>query len=228
MILAIETSDILCSLAFWDNGRTVLEYNLEMPQQHATLVGSLVEQGLAFLAAPERKRVYTMQDLDLVTVSIGPGSFTGLRIGLSFAQGFCAGRGLPICGISNHQILAAQSAACDRPIYTIIEARRNEVYLAAHKMLTANLSQIESHNIRAKDTLADDIPEGAQLVTAQGIKLADSVWQALNEKDVIVLNRARFTAGRLALLGMEKYKRDGADNLADLEPMYIRPFAGAS
>ena len=77
MILAIETSDILCSAAFWDDGRTILEYSLELPQQHAALVGSLVEKGLAFLSAPERVKPYSREDIRLLTASTGPGSFTG-------------------------------------------------------------------------------------------------------------------------------------------------------
>jgi len=102
MILALETSDILCSVAFWDKGQKLVEYNHELARQHASLIGDLVDNGLTFLSDPVRKDSMSIDDIKLVCVAIGPGSFTGLRIGLSYAQGFCLGRGLAVCGISNH------------------------------------------------------------------------------------------------------------------------------
>lgn len=227
MILAIETSDVLCSVVFWDKGRSILEYNLELPQQHATLVGSLVEKGLDFLAAPERVQTYTQEDIELVVSSIGPGSFTGLRIGLSFAQGFCSGNATALVGVSNHQVLAAQRLKSIEPVFTMIEARRNEVYLAEHEWNSVQFPQIRTHEIVSKTDLPEALPEGAQLICTVELKLEDAVREALVQKKIFLLDTARFSANYLAALGAEKIKIAGADDPATLEPMYIRPFAGA-
>lgn len=228
MILAIETSDILCSIAFWDKGRTILEYNLELPQQHAALVGPFVEKGLAFLSAPERVKKYSRADIDLLTASTGPGSFTGLRIGLSFALGYCAAGQTAITGVSNHQILAAQRIKDVERVFTIIEARRNEVYLAEHEIVSAAYSKIKEHKIAAKEDLSDIIPAGAQLIASKDLLLAQPLSDRIREKGILFIDSARFSASFLAMLASEKMKREGADNPAELEPMYIRSFAGAS
>lgn len=227
MILAIETSDILCSLAFWDEGRTILEYNLELPQQHAALVGSLTEQGLRFLAASERMKKYSREDIHLLTVGVGPGSFTGLRIGLSFAQGFCSAQQTPIVGVSNHQILAAQRIKAIDPVCTIIEARRNEVYLAKHKIISDSFTRIQEHEIVPKANLADVLPADAQLIYSKDLKLDSEITGSLNAKGILIVDSARFSANYLAALGSEKLAAEGAADPAELEPMYIRPFAGA-
>ena len=227
MILAIETSDILCSIAFWEKGRSLLEYNLELAQQHATLVGSLTGQGLTFLSAPERLKKYSADDIELVAVSIGPGSFTGLRIGLSFAQGFCSAKNLPVAGISNHQILAAQRLKMDGAVFTIIEARRNEVYFASHKIISDAYTQIDEHKIVNKNELAEIVPTGAQLIFSKDLHLSGEVRSALSANNIIVIDNARFTSNFLAGLAQSKIEIEGPDKLADLEPLYIRPFAGA-
>ena len=227
MILAIETSDILCSLAFWDEGRTILEYNLELPQQHATLVGSLTEQGLRFLAALERIKKYSREDIHLLVVGIGPGSFTGLRIGLSFAQGFCSAHQTSISGVSNHQILAAQRIKTIDQVYTIIEARSNEVYLAKHEIISGNYSRIQEHKIVLKSDLTDTLSAGAQLIYSIDLELDSEITGSLSAKGILIVDSARFSANHLAALGAEKMAAEGADDPAELEPMYIRPFAGA-
>ena len=228
MILAIETSDILCSIAFWDSGRTILEYSLELPQQHAALVGSLVEKGLAFLAAPERVKRYSREDIQLLAASTGPGSFTGLRIGLSFALGYCAAEQTAIAGISNHQILAAQRVKSINRVFTIIEARRNEVYLAEHEIVSDAYTKIREHKIAAKDDLSDIIPAGAQLICSKDLELGPERIGRMQDNDILLIDSARFSASFLAALASEKIKHEGADNPDELEPMYIRPFAGAS
>ena len=228
MILAIETSDILCSIAFCDSGRTILEYSLELPQQHATLVGSLVEKGLSFLAAPERSKRYRRTDIQFLASSTGPGSFTGLRIGLSFALGYCAAEQTPMVGISNHQILAAQRIKNISPVFTIIEARRNEVYLAEHEIVSDAFTKIREHKIAAKEDLWDIIPAGAQLICSKDLQLGAERNSRIQDKGILLINVARFSASFLAALASEKMQHEGADIPEELEPMYIRPFAGAS
>ncbi|KAA3614893.1 MAG: tRNA (adenosine(37)-N6)-threonylcarbamoyltransferase complex dimerization subunit type 1 TsaB [Calditrichaeota bacterium] len=214
MILAIETSSTLCSVSFWENGKTFAEYESDAPMQHATLIGQFVEKGLKELKNPPR----------LVAVAIGPGSFTGLRIGLSYAQGFCFGREIPIVGVSNHQVLASQKISKTKETFTIIDARRNEVYLAKHK--NDEIFEIESHQIIAIENLVEHIPTSAQLIGQQGIAIPENIVSELNEKGIDLKLDVKYSAAKVAQIGKIKSEKIGNDNIETIEPMYIRPFAG--
>ncbi len=226
MVLAIETSNLLCSVAYVKNDLILVEYNHEIPKQHASLVGSLVEKGGEFLSANKLISPNFIDDLQLVAVSIGPGSFTGLRIGLSYAQGLCMGKNIPIVGVNNHQILA-ENCPCGYKsfVFTIIDARQDQVYLG--KMIrNYTYFEIEDHRIVDKRTLADEIPENSVLIFSGVACLNEWISNDLLKRKISIINSARYSAALTAKIGWQKYQEKGADNLAELEPLYIRPFAG--
>lgn len=226
MILAIETSNLLCSVAYVKNDLILVEYKHEIPKQHASLVGSLVENGGNFLSAKKLTSPNYMDDLQLVAVSIGPGSFTGLRIGLSYAQGLCMGKKIPIVGVNNHQILAENCPyGYKNSVFTIIEARQDEVYLGK---MNRNYTyfEIEDHRIVNKKTLADEIPENSVLIFSGEACINELILKDLLKRKISIINSARYSAALTAKIGWQKYQKKGADNIAELEPLYIRPFAG--
>ena len=130
-IILIETSTTLCSVALAVDGRAVCSRESDTPKAHASLTAVFVREvlGEAGLAAG---------GCDAVCVSAGPGSYTGLRVGVSTAKGLCFAAGLPLLSICTLDILAAQavrdghvSGEC-RHIVPMIDARRMEVYTAAY------------------------------------------------------------------------------------------------
>jgi tRNA threonylcarbamoyladenosine biosynthesis protein TsaB len=214
MILSIETSSSLCAVAFSEGGKTLAEFSSDAPMQHATLIGQFVEKGLK----------QTGKSPELLAVAIGPGSFTGLRIGLSYAQGFCFGRDIPIVGVSNHQVLALNNTNGTAPLYTIIDARRDEVYLAKHK--ADDTFEIESHQIVPIGQLPEKLSGPAQLICMQGQNLPVEVKSALAQAGINLKEDGKYAAAALAQIGQKLVEKRGSDNLETLEPMYIRPFAG--
>ncbi|HGY54874.1 MAG TPA: tRNA (adenosine(37)-N6)-threonylcarbamoyltransferase complex dimerization subunit type 1 TsaB [Caldithrix abyssi] len=226
MILGIETSAKLCSIAFGYESHTVLEYNLEVPMQHAVLLGQFVELGVRFIQTSPDIPEADKNAIDLAVVAIGPGSFTGLRIGLSYAQGFCFGRKIPIVGISNHQLLAWRGPAGVNTVYTIIDARREEVYLARLDITKEGYPQLSEHALVPKESLPDKLPEGSVLIRNEQVVLADETVKKIQSEKQCVLLRVRGTAADLLKLGNLKRQVEGPDDLSKLEPLYIRPFAG--
>jgi len=226
MILGIETSGLLCSAAFVKDNQILGEYNHEIPRQHASILGNVIETGGRFLASHNMASDNFMDDIELVAIAIGPGSFTGLRIGLSYAQGICLGEKIPVVGISNHQILAVYGAYKFENVYTTIDAHRDEVYLAEMALKDENYFEILTHEIINKqDGIVKRMPVNSCLITANKEILDQPVCEELRGKQIDIIN-GRYSAAMVAKIGAYKYREYGGDKLSELEPLYIRPFAG--
>lgn len=129
MILNIETSSKKCSVALCRDGEVWFSLESDGVMDHSTKLAPFVDRCMEEL----RSRNYS---LDAVAVSLGPGSYTGLRIGLSLAKGLCFGLNLPLIGINTLKLLAVKALFCNfdasgEELYIpLVDARRMEVYTA--------------------------------------------------------------------------------------------------
>ena len=129
-ILHIETSTEVCSVALSQDGATIFSQEELEGQQHAVQLGVLVDEALSFAdshAIP----------VDAVAVSCGPGSYTGLRIGVSMAKGICYGRNIPLIGLPTLEVMCVPvllryDLPEDALLCPMIDARRMEVYAAVY------------------------------------------------------------------------------------------------
>lgn len=130
VILNIETSTSVCSAALTAEGMVLTHYEDFEGRNHATLLSGFIKQCLDFAAERELK-------IDAVAVSIGPGSYTGLRIGLSEAKGLCYALKIPLIGVSTLELMAVSvmfnyDYDPETILVPMIDARRMEVYTAAY------------------------------------------------------------------------------------------------
>jgi tRNA threonylcarbamoyladenosine biosynthesis protein TsaB len=205
LVLGVETSGRLCSVAWLRNDHILLEYNIEIANIHATLLAELVAKGFEMLAlAPS--------ETDLVAVATGPGSFTGLRIGLSYAKGFCYGLQKPIKGVSNFDVLAQSAPLKCKKIITLIDARQNNYYMARY---LNGKQQLDSKKVVAKNELNGNSTEDSIIVANQPV--ADIAAMVIHGK---------YSAGLICRIGLHTFLATGKDVLEDLEPLYMQPFAG--
>ena len=120
-IILIETSTALCSVALAEDGAVTAYRESSAPKAHASLTAVFVQEVLA-------DREIKLSDCDAVCVSMGPGSYTGLRVGVSTAKGLCFGTGLPLLAVGTLDTLVAQAAGDQwKYIIPMIDARRMEV-----------------------------------------------------------------------------------------------------
>jgi tRNA threonylcarbamoyladenosine biosynthesis protein TsaB len=212
-ILNIETSTKNCSVTIAKNGGTVIcneiaeEGYSHAERLHVFIEAILKEAGIAY------------KDLSAIAVSQGPGSYTGLRIGVSAAKGLCYALGIPLIAIDTLQILAAQASVFDGLIIPMIDARRMEVYSA---IFTPELKN-------KRETRAEIIAENSFE------ELEGSVYFVGDcaEKGQTVLTKENFTfleeikypsANEMSALSFEKYKKSDTVDVAYFEPFYLKDF----
>ena len=125
-ILSIESSTDFCSVAVSDETTVVAHKEISQPRSHASMLAPIIDEVI-------KEAGITIKELSAVAVSEGPGSYTGLRVGLSTAKGICFGAKIPLIAINTLAILAQQGKCeqCDL-IVPMIDARRMEVYAALY------------------------------------------------------------------------------------------------
>lgn len=157
VILNIETSTSVCSAALTAEGMVLTHYENFDGMNHATLLSGYIKRCLEFAEERELK-------LDAVAVSIGPGSYTGLRIGLSEAKGLCYALKIPLIGVSTLELMAVSvmfnfDMDQDSLLVPMIDARRMEVYTAVYDFALTPLlkpSPLILDNNSYSDFLADN------------------------------------------------------------------------
>lgn len=160
-ILHIETSTAVCSVAVSEDGQTIFVQEDMKGPSHAVSLGVFVDEALSFIdshAIP----------LDAVAVSCGPGSYTGLRIGVSMAKGICYGRNIPLIGIPTLEVLCVpvllyHELPENALLCPMIDARRMEVYAAVYDR-SLNVIRPISADIIDEDSYLDILDEHLSLI----------------------------------------------------------------
>ena len=214
-ILLIETSTSVLSVALAIDGTVVAERICREPRMQASLTAPLVKEVLdeAGLKAA---------DCDAVAVSSGPGSYTGLRVGVSTAKGLAFGAGKPLIAVGTLDILVdGVMAGTDRPSFIVpmIDARRMEVYTAVYSAEGERLTEIEAHII-GPDSFAPYLEKGKVLFVGDG---------ALKGKQVLTHPNALFEdafplARHMAPRAQKAFEEGKFENLAYFEPFYLKDF----
>ena len=218
----IETSTALCSAALAEDGAIVSYKESSAPKAHASLTAVFVQEMLS-------ERGLTISDCDAVCVSMGPGSYTGLRVGVSTAKGLCFGSGKPLLAVGTLDTLVAQAVAERltvipgligdlRYIIPMVDARRMEVYTAVfdHYRQTTETSPM----IIDENSFAEQLAEGPCLFIGDG---------AGKCADVIRHPNAHFCqcwpkASAMLAPALAAYKEKRFEDVAYFEPFYLKEF----
>lgn len=229
-ILAIETATDRCGVALVEDGQLVSELLLTRPRSHAEFLVPMTEQALALGRVEAR-------DLQAVAVSMGPGSYTGLRIGVSTAKGLAFGAGAALIGVPSLLALARSVAAHARVgdiVLCAFSARRQEVYAALYQVMVPLEGSGPSQVVSILDAAAVPVAElpgwlprieAPLWIAGDG---ADSIVSALKEDDRQDLSVRRSellpSAAAVAMVGQELMETQGPADLAAFEPFYLKEF----
>jgi tRNA threonylcarbamoyladenosine biosynthesis protein TsaB len=216
--LAIDTSTHRAEVALCDNGACVARERNTDPSKHAESLLTLIDK--AFAATGWRK-----DDIDVVVPCLGPGSFTGIRVGLATAKGIAFALDKPIVGVSGLEAMvvslaeyAPALASRADAVVALLDARKGEVFWAAHgpdgRLLggPGHISAVRLNEILValppRRIFVGEITDGLDLPAAEIHRSRET-----DLPDVVALAR----------LGVEALGRRGPDDLDTLEPIYLRP-----
>ncbi len=220
-ILHIETSTEVCSVAVSQDGACIYSEEDFKGPSHATVLGVYVDEALSFIESHAIP-------LDAVAVSCGPGSYTGLRIGVSMAKGVCYGRGVPLIGLPTPEVMCVpvllrEELPEDALLCPMIDARRMEVY-----------ATIYDRALRAvRPTSADVIDENsyADLLAARPVYFfgngADKCRTKLTHSNAHFIENIHPLAKWMFPLAEKAVATGDFKDVAYFEPFYLKEFVAS-
>lgn len=212
-ILNIETATKNCSVAIAKNGETVLCKEIaEEGYSHAEKLHVFIEEAIS-------EAGITVQDLVAIAVSQGPGSYTGLRIGVSAAKGLCFALNIPLIAVDTLQTLASQAKVTDGKIISMLDARRMEVY---SEIFNANL-EVE-REIQAEVITEDSFAEYKDVLYFVG-DCTEKCKPVLTKDNFVFLEDIKYpSASAMSKISFDKYQKSDTVDVAYFEPYYLKDF----
>ena len=219
-VLAIDTATSYAGLALFDGQSVLAELTWLAPQSHTTtlmpnLIRMLDQQGL------------TVAHLTGLAVALGPGSFTGLRIGLAVAKGLALARDLPLVGIPTLDVVAQAYLTQPLPLYALLAAGRGRFCVARYQRTEAGWQRVGDYRVVELDELGRDVEEPTLFCGELNGEIEQTIRTRLGDRAVIAPPAAWLRRpGYLAQLGWERLARGEQDDPAALSPIYLHHSRG--
>ncbi|MEQ6123802.1 tRNA (adenosine(37)-N6)-threonylcarbamoyltransferase complex dimerization subunit type 1 TsaB [Pseudotenacibaculum sp. MALMAid0570] len=213
-ILNIETSTKNCSVSIANDGELIClkEINTggysHAEKLHPFIHDCLLESKLDF------------SQIDAVCVGKGPGSYTGLRIGVSAAKGFCFANDIPLIAINSLEILAHSTDIDNGFIVPLIDARRMEVYSSVFSNQKEKVRETQAEIID-NESFNEYLEKGAVYFLGDG---AEKCKEIINHKNAHFIDSHFPSAKNMVQISYEKYKKNDVENVAYFEPFYLKDF----
>ncbi|MBN1830553.1 MAG: tRNA (adenosine(37)-N6)-threonylcarbamoyltransferase complex dimerization subunit type 1 TsaB [Deltaproteobacteria bacterium] len=219
MILAVNTTTRQFGLALMDMRGTVLAEYIILPKE---------KNFGGFMPAVNALMEYVnvgMEEIQTIAVAIGPGSFTGMRVGLAMAKGMTQGLNIPLIGVSSLEALARQVLYVNYPVCPIIDSRKGEVFTALFHWSD------DDEMIRIREDTCLRIEDLASMVTETTIVLGNDfnrqsplIKEALGAEAVLAQAHLwNLRASAVGTLGLKRFLAQDFDDAQDLVPIYLRP-----
>lgn len=220
LILQIETATAVCSVALSRNGITIAHAEIDSPNVHASKLTRLIEQVM-------NESSLQLNQLDAVSVSKGPGSYTGLRIGVSTAKGLCYALEKPLIAIDSLHALASgyifmnPELPAGSLLYPMIDARRLEVYTAVYS-IKGRLLKETSAKVLDSSFFAGYNEKGPFVLFGDGADKFQDLFA--EDKRIKIVPHFRQSAAHLTRLSYESFLISRFEDNAYFEPFYLKDF----
>ena len=217
-ILHIETSTNVCSVAVSETGQCIFEQTERGGMSHAEKLGTMVDEALSFTdnhAIP----------FDAVAVSCGPGSYTGLRIGVSMAKGVCYGRDLKLISVPTLELLCVPTLLGEKVeegslLCPMLDARRMEVYAAIYDRALRPVREVQA-DVVTSDTYKEWLDKGPVYFFGNG---AAKCMEVINHPNARLIEGVEPLAKWMQPLAERRFLNEKFEDVAYFEPFYLKDF----
>jgi tRNA threonylcarbamoyladenosine biosynthesis protein TsaB len=214
-VLAIDTSNQAMGVALLKDDEVIGELVTNIAKNHSVRLMPAIEKLMAEVSL-------TPDELDKIVVAKGPGSYTGVRIGLSIAKSMAWALGIPIVGVSSLEVLAYQGRFFDGYVFPFFDARRGLVYAGIYEFKGSRLRQVyEEKNLPMEEALLKLKEDNKKVLCLSPdlIKHQDSIQSVLG--DLAIIPEGPFHIAYPGFLGLAGLDKE-ADNTHTLTPNYLR------
>lgn len=219
MLLAVNTSTLQFSVALLEeNGTLVAEFSMAPGFKNYNGFMPAIDHLL------QHSKVRAT-DIKAVFVAKGPGSFTGLRVGISAAKGFCQGLDIPLIGVSSLEALALQATFTACPVCPVLDSRRGEVFAALFRWDGDQEICRETEDLSFKfEDLTSLVTDKALFLGNDFIRQGPAIREILGTRALLApSNHWTLRASSVGVVGLKRFRNRAFDNLRDLVPSYMRP-----
>ncbi len=223
LILSIETTTSICSVALALDGKIIGFQELDSKNSHAEILNGFIQTVL-------KESHHTFSDLNAIAVSEGPGSYTGLRIGVSTAKGLCYSLDIPLIAIGTLASLAwhtrentsAEILEKENLLFCpMIDARRMEAYTAHYNLNIEEVRKVEAEVID-EHTYAELLEKNIFVFSGDGAKKYQDLYQ--NNPNAYFLPELMASARGMVRMAEEKFRNKDFADLAYFEPYYFKNY----
>ena len=213
LILAFDTSSKTASVAILRDHVIVYDVMINAGLNHSEVLLPAIENAC-------RQTGINITDVDLFACTTGPGSFTGLRIGVSTLKGFMLATGKPAVGVSSLAALALNAGKSSKKICSIMDAGRGQVYYASFKYNSKGLlRQVEKEQVLNPSHITYD---KKTLYVGGGVEAYSEMVHTDHKIKIVSSSQRYIRASSVAILGKEKFDRNELLNLETFIPVYLR------
>ena len=218
MILAINTSTRQFGLGIVSqDGQVISEYILPVTRSGSTLL-------MPALDLIMRDAGVDVKDLVCIAVTIGPGSFTGLKVGLSVVKGiaFCVEK--PVIGVSSLEALALQIADRMLPVTAMIDSRKGEYFVAQFTWEGSRLNRISPDEYLRLDELPEKFPDNTVFIGNDYVAQSQALKGVMGDQVLLAPSHLwQIRASSIGILAIERLRDKRLDDPWIMEPVYMRP-----
>ena len=218
-ILAIDTSGQNCSVAIIDEEKVICDFNLSIGTTHSETLLPMIDE------VCKTSRI-DLSEVDVLACGIGPGSFTGLRIGLATIKGFALAQNKNVIGVPTLDALAYNIANFDGIICSVLDARNNNVYAGIYKYENDKVVLKDDYITENLDTLIDILKSKNEKVMFVGdgaVSFKQQFKDALNEKAKFApIHLNNQLSSSVAKAALDRALENDFDDADTLNPMYLK------